>query len=221
MIKLSIYYALWLLGIKKILPREFISRVVVEETNEPLILLKETAHIKIGPHCFGCLLRKKVAERLVLAANNLPSGYVIVLMEGFRPLKRQKELWDIEFKKIKEQNPNLSQAELERRTRLFVASPKNGAGGHQTGAAIDITLGDENGRELFLGTKIHEFSPKTKTASKNVTLQEKKLRKILLNSMSAAGFVNYPGEWWHFSYGDRLWAAYKKKKKCPYGPVTG
>jgi hypothetical protein len=24
--------------------------------------------------------------------------------------------------------------------------------------------------------------------------------------MQAHGFVNYPTEWWHFSYGDRYWA---------------
>ena len=24
--------------------------------------------------------------------------------------------------------------------------------------------------------------------------------------MTAAGFVNYSEEWWHYSYGDRLWA---------------
>jgi D-alanyl-D-alanine dipeptidase len=24
--------------------------------------------------------------------------------------------------------------------------------------------------------------------------------------MEGAGLVNYPSEWWHYSYGDRLWA---------------
>jgi len=29
--------------------------------------------------------------------------------------------------------------------------------------------------------------------------------------MHSAGFSNFPGEWWHFSYGDRVWAAYLRK----------
>ena len=34
----------------------------------------------------------------------------------------------------------------------------------------------------------------------------RKNRRLLYHVMSAAGFVNYDGEWWHYSYGDRQWA---------------
>jgi len=44
-------------------------------------------------------------------------------------------------------------------------------------------------------------------------------RKVLLDVMKKNGFVNYPGEWWHYSFGDRMWAAYLRKKVCHYGPV--
>lgn len=37
--------------------------------------------------------------------------------------------------------------------------------------------------------------------------------------MKKNGFVNYPNEWWHFCYGDRMWAAYSGKKTCFYGLV--
>ncbi len=29
-----------------------------------------------------------------------------------------------------------------------------------------------------------------------------------------------PAEWWHFAYGDRIWAAYKHKRHAIYGNVT-
>ncbi|WP_222115898.1 M15 family metallopeptidase [Chromobacterium vaccinii] len=32
-------------------------------------------------------------------------------------------------------------------------------------------------------------------------------RRILIRAMRDAGFVNYPSEWWHWSHGDRYWAA--------------
>ncbi|MCC6520971.1 hypothetical protein IT403_03270 [Candidatus Nomurabacteria bacterium] len=37
--------------------------------------------------------------------------------------------------------------------------------------------------------------------------------------MTSVGFVYYPGEWWHYCYGDRMWAVYSRRKECVYGPV--
>ena len=39
-------------------------------------------------------------------------------------------------------------------------------------------------------------------------------------SLINAGFVNYPAEWWHFSYGDKMWAAYGNKKSAMYGEIV-
>jgi hypothetical protein len=33
-------------------------------------------------------------------------------------------------------------------------------------------------------------------------------RDLLAEVMVGAGFVNYPTEWWHWSFGDRCWALY-------------
>ncbi len=34
------------------------------------------------------------------------------------------------------------------------------------------------------------------------------------------GLVNYPTEWWHWSYGDRYWALVTGAPHAPYGPVV-
>lgn len=44
-------------------------------------------------------------------------------------------------------------------------------------------------------------------------------RRILRSVMTTAGFVWYPGEWWHYCWGDRMWAVYSRRSSCPYGPV--
>ncbi|HEY9615587.1 MAG TPA: M15 family metallopeptidase, partial [Microcoleaceae cyanobacterium] len=31
-------------------------------------------------------------------------------------------------------------------------------------------------------------------------------RQVLSNCLIAAGFTQHPNEWWHFSYGDQMWA---------------
>jgi zinc D-Ala-D-Ala dipeptidase len=34
------------------------------------------------------------------------------------------------------------------------------------------------------------------------------------------GLVNYPTEWWHYSYGDRYWALATGAAAALYGPVV-
>jgi D-alanyl-D-alanine dipeptidase len=38
--------------------------------------------------------------------------------------------------------------------------------------------------------------------------------------MIAGGFVNYPFEWWHFSFNDKYYAFVKGLQEAGYGPVT-
>jgi len=38
--------------------------------------------------------------------------------------------------------------------------------------------------------------------------------------LHAAGLVNYPTEWWHWSYGDRYWAMATGAPAAIYGPVS-
>ncbi|MEV1002288.1 M15 family metallopeptidase [Nonomuraea sp. NPDC050202] len=44
-------------------------------------------------------------------------------------------------------------------------------------------------------------------------------RRLLAQAMSAAGFTNYPTEWWHWSYGDRYWALTTGAPAAVYGPL--
>ncbi|MEI3155363.1 MAG: M15 family metallopeptidase [Odoribacter sp.] len=60
----------------------------------------------------------------------------------------------------------------------------------------------------------------TLTHSKGISRKARLNRKALCRLMRSEGFVNYPGEWWHFSYGDRMWAAYAHRKKAVYDTVV-
>jgi len=37
--------------------------------------------------------------------------------------------------------------------------------------------------------------------------------------MMKEGFVNYPLEWWHWCYGESLWAYVNKKEYSIYGKI--
>jgi zinc D-Ala-D-Ala dipeptidase len=42
---------------------------------------------------------------------------------------------------------------------------------------------------------------------------------MLAEALRAAGLVNYPTEWWHWSYGDRYWALATGARHAVYGIV--
>jgi zinc D-Ala-D-Ala dipeptidase len=81
---------------------------------------------------------------------------------------------------------------------------------HTTGGAVDLTLMDKNGEPIEMGTEVNASPLKsdyaTYTAAKNISKWAKKNRALLSEVMIEAGFVNYPTEWWHWSYGDKYWA---------------
>jgi len=87
---------------------------------------------------------------------------------------------------------------------------------HSTGAAVDLTLASvHDQRPLEMGGDIDAIgvesepdhyleSARLKPHSVEATWQCRRdwLRKV----MQGAGFEQHPNEWWHFSYGDQLWA---------------
>jgi D-alanyl-D-alanine dipeptidase len=88
---------------------------------------------------------------------------------------------------------------------LYVANPNRGSM-HNYGVAVDISIVDENGKELDMG-----FSPFRKSALEiywqfakmklGLNLNEKQIenRKLLSETMISAGFLPLSHEWWHFN----------------------
>ena len=98
-------------------------------------------------------------------------------------------------------------------------SPPGGSS-HQYGGAVDVTLIDAQGNRLDMGTALTDYGKKVHTENSLITEGQRQNRKLLYKAMTDAGFVNYPLEWWHYSYGDRMWAAYTLKSECFYGPIA-
>ncbi len=86
---------------------------------------------------------------------------------------------------------------------------------HSTGAAVDLTLMDAKGCRLEMGGEIDAIGPESlpnhhaDAGSENpggkAALFHSR-RCLLHRVMRQAGFIRHPNEWWHFSFGDQLWA---------------
>lgn len=103
-----------------------------------------------------------------------------------------------------------AQSLLPRAVRLLlVDGHRPPASSHSTGGAVDLTLSNEDGSGQVL--------PACGTGP--VPWPAEKSWKLLASALSAAGLVNHPTRWWHWSYGDRFWARTTQAPHARYGPV--
>ena len=101
---------------------------------------------------------------------------------------------------------------------------------HSTGAAVDLGLADAAGRPLAMGSPIdaigavsepNHFAEVAATCSDSAerlqALEWHRRRQLLASAMQAAGFEQHPNEWWHFSWGDQMWAWRSGSAQAHYG----
>lgn len=75
--------------------------------------------------------------------------------------------------------------------------------GHSRGATVDLGLLDcRQGacRALDMGTGFDFFDPSAHTDTPAIDATQRAHRQQLLKAMAARGFVNYPMEWWHYTF---------------------
>jgi D-alanyl-D-alanine dipeptidase len=169
--------------------------------DEPLVSLVGSVATRDAYRELGILpsrtprVRRSVRERLCDADGHLPAGLSLVVLDGWRSLDEQRAL--------------LSHYARAGPTEGYVAAVDPGAmrPPHTTGGAVDLTLlaGD---RALALGTDFDSFRPAAHAdAFEADDGPVRRLRRALATALLAAGFVPYPFEWWHWSYGDDVWAS--------------
>ena len=205
------------LGIRKILPAEIVNQVEVHECGMEMVSTDSDSII------FGDVeskfARKMMMEKLLRAADSVrDQGLKFLVYELYRSPEKQARRREENRREIEKEHPEYSESQI-----LFAldrVAARVGGSGHQTGGAVDLTLCREDGTPLDMGTPYLDHSKATATESKLITEEQRRNREILLTAMRDAGFVNYPAEWWHYCYGDKMWAAYSHEKYAIFGKVS-
>lgn len=183
------------------------------------ILIDETRSQISSKSDLFCYARESVINKLIQATNYLPNEYKFLIKEAYRQLSRQRKSFEEAFEEYRKQYPMKNDSEIYDLTCQYVA-PVNVAG-HPTGGAIDITL-LKDGIEVDMGTEFNDIpiEPENLTHLQSIYINDlaKEKRKILIDCMEKVGFVNYPTEWWHWSYGDCYWA-FLNNSDALYTPV--
>lgn len=160
-------------------------------------------------------LRASTLDRLVRAQESLPAGYQLQVREAWRPIWVQEELWKISLGRLRDSRPDLTYEELSTENARFTAPPDS-APPHSTGGTVDLVL-LKDGEPTDMGWGFNQPGPGSRTAHP-VGDDARRYRDVLGQAMDAAGFINYPQEWWHWSYGDRYWAFQTSAEATVYGP---
>jgi len=133
-------------------------------------------------------------ERVVAWLKERRPGCTPLVLDALRPQRVQQLLWDA-----------LEGTGLQ----MYLANPERGSI-HSYGMALDITILDEEGRELDMGTGFDDMTELSHPKLEEGFLQAGALseaqvanRRLLRDAMFQAGFVGINTEWWHFDCGDR------------------
>lgn len=125
-------------------------------------------------------------------------GYALKICDASRPMSVQKQMY----------------ATVRGTSKVrYVSNPANGGGLHNYGLAVDVTIVDENGDELDMGTKVDHLGAEAgvnreaeMVASGVITAQAAENRGLLRRVMRKGGFRVLPSEWWHFNLVSRATA---------------
>lgn len=210
-----------------------LNRIRVKDNGEPLIdALKHLQRAEIhpdrkdyykdSPHRFHG--RVTVVQMLARAQKVLPRGYRLLLWGIFRSLDEQIKIYNEVYQSFKKANPHWPENILRRQTNRFVHPPDiKTPPGHSTGGAVDLSLMGRDGQPLNMTDPFDAQSEERRkvadTFSPLIGVQARQNRLLLIETMSEAGFTNYGGEWWHWSYGDSCWAWRMRRKVAIYGPA--
>ncbi|MEV6671912.1 M15 family metallopeptidase [Streptomyces sp. NPDC051162] len=202
-----------------------VAAIPVAECGEPLVDVRRTRALlvdarKQDPADTFAYLREGVLERLLKAQAVLPQGLRLLFVEGYRPPSLQREYFEEYASQLRAAHAEWSDERIHSAASRYVSPPDIAP--HSAGAAVDLTLADAGGRELDLGTRMNadpeESGGACYTHAANISEEARVNRQLLGAALTAAGLVNYPTEWWHWSFGDRYWALVTGESAACYGP---
>lgn len=202
--------------------------ISVKESNEPLLDLQENG-LEVEPMYFKqglssddkLFLRKSVVEKLLEIHKEL-TPLKLKIWDAFRSREVQGNIYNKYFDELKSAHLEWSDEKLTEEVGKFITKPNDSdrIPPHATGGAVDLTLVDQQGNELEMGTDCDYFGPEAGQLyyeENDINLNIRNNRRILREAMVKHGFRADKDEWWHFDYGNQLWAYDLKKPYAIYG----
>ena len=200
--------------------------------SEPIVIIPTPEFDLVTPHPYAMLgapygekspfyVRSGVLHKLRQAQSKLESiqpGWRIRIFDAYRPVAVQQFMVDhtlqeiLAAKGLGHEATDVERSQALKEVYQFWAVPNldpKMPPPHSTGAAVDVTLVDELGTVVDMGSAIDEISVRSFPDHFVGTIEGNRFdqnRQLLNVVMTSAGFARHHHEWWHFSWGDQLWA---------------
>jgi zinc D-Ala-D-Ala dipeptidase len=134
-----------------------VTAIAVRDNGEQLTDVREhglrVSSFRAGQAGDFAFLRTGVAARLLAAQQSLPPGLKLLIIEGYRPPVLQREYFERYLDSLRAAEPGTSEERLRMLASRYVSPPE--VAPHSAGAAVDLTLCTDDGRELDLGTPVN------------------------------------------------------------------
>ncbi|MEM7489668.1 MAG: M15 family metallopeptidase [Pseudomonadota bacterium] len=147
-------------------------------------------------------------------------------------------MWAWALAKFTDEHPHLGEAELVALTSQYSSDPRRFDPDdpttwptHASGGSVDVMLRSlDDGVVLNMGAAFDELGDIAHTDHLERLLRDGQIdpdapalrnRRLLYNTMTTAGFANYPAEFWHYDFGNQM-HAFNTGSRCAacYGYVT-
>lgn len=209
-----------------LLHKQLVPSIQIIEDNSPLISLKNTDfHLMFEPSVkedYAYLVRQAIVGKIGRISKSLhKKGKLLIIRSAWRSFEHQRLLWDNKIDFMKREHPNLSLDEIEKSVSYFIAPETQSM--HTTGGAVDALIydrktrrvmdfGTNDGLNIDLSKKCYPYHP-------GITKEAQQNRELLINLFLNEGFVVDIKEYWHFDFGNVIWALSQKEKFARYGVI--
>jgi D-alanyl-D-alanine dipeptidase len=155
-----------------------------------------------GYNAAKCLLHVPAAEALAAVEQDLRSrGYALIIFDCYRPTIAVSHFISWASDAADQSTKAAYYPDLEKSSLVpdYIAEKS----GHSKGATVDVGLMDCRSGICMptdMGTSYDFFGPEANTEFTGLDKVQKENRQMLVQAMAGRGFVNYPMEWWHFTW---------------------
>lgn len=204
--------------------------IPIRENHAALKSLKEVGlHLIFEPSLmddYQYLVREDMIEKIARISRKLNAeNKILIIRSAWRSFEHQQLLWEtkfMSFQRMHRMHPEKSLEEIEEIASHFIAPPQKSM--HTTGGAIDALIydgvedrvmdfGTNNGLEIKLSKHCYPHHP-------SMGPEAMKNRALLIGLFEDEDFVCDLKEYWHFDYGNVMWAIGKEKEYAMYGTIT-
>lgn len=151
-----------------------------------------------GYYANKCLMTKLCYDALQKVAQQMTKHKLSLLIwDAYRPYKAVQDFWqwaqdNSDSHTQSDYYPNLNKSDL------FDKGYFNKTSNHCSGSTVDLTLIDQQGQTLDMGTVFDYMDPLSHPDNKEISAEVIANRVLLRQAMLSAGFEPIATEWWHF-----------------------